>query len=63
MFFPDIVEIAIKKLPSSLVVLTDPSKGGAKDVYQLLHSLELEKKYGLDPLNIAKKFIKIENTK
>ncbi len=25
--------------------------------------IELEKKYGLDPLNIAKKFIKIENTK
>tara|TARA_Y100001968_G_scaffold6804_1_gene5952 strand:- start:178 stop:1464 length:1287 start_codon:yes stop_codon:yes gene_type:complete len=38
-------EKAIKKLPSSLVVLTDSNRGGAKEVYQLLHSLELEKKY------------------
>ena len=38
-------EKAIKKLPSSLVVLTDPSRGGAKEVYQLLHSLGLEEKY------------------
>ncbi len=38
-------EKEIKKLPSSLVVLTDSSKGGAKEVYQLLHSLGLEEKY------------------
>ncbi len=38
-------EKIIKKLPSSLVVLTDSNKGGAKEVYKLLHSLELEKKY------------------
>jgi len=38
-------EKAIKKLPSSLVVLTDPSRGGAKEIYQLLHSLGLEGKY------------------
>ena len=38
-------EKAIKKLPSSLVVLTDSNRGGAKEVYQLLHSLELEGKY------------------
>ncbi len=38
-------EKAIKKLPSSLVVLTDSNKGGAKEVYQLLHSLGLERKY------------------
>ena len=38
-------EKAIKKLPSSLVVLTDTNRGGAKEVYQLLHSLEIEKKY------------------
>ena len=38
-------EKAIKKLPSSLVVLTDPNREGAKEVYQLLHSLELEGKY------------------
>ena len=36
------LEKAIKKLPSSLVVLTDSNRGGAKEVYQLLHSLELE---------------------
>ena len=36
---------AIKKLPSSLVVLTDSNRGGAKEVYQLLDSLELQKKY------------------
>jgi len=38
-------EKAIKKHPSSLVVLTDSNRGGAKEVYQLLHSLELEKSY------------------
>ena len=38
-------EKAIKKLPSSLVVLTDPNRGGAKEVYQLLHSLGLKGKY------------------
>ena len=38
-------EKAIKKLPSSLVVLTDTNRGGAKEVYQLLHSLRLEEKY------------------
>ncbi len=36
---------AIKKLPSSLVVLTDTRRGGAKEVYQLLHSLRLEMRY------------------
>ena len=38
-------EKAIKKLPSSLVVLTDSNRGGAKEVYQLLDSLELQGKY------------------
>ena len=38
-------EKTIKKLPSSLVVLTDSNRGGAKEVYQLLHSLGLEGKY------------------
>ncbi len=38
-------EKAIKKSPSSLVVLTDSNRGGAKEVYQLLDSLELQKKY------------------
>ena len=38
-------EKAIKKLPSSLVVLPDSSRGGAKEVYQLLHSIGLEGKY------------------
>ena len=38
-------EKKIKKLPSSLVVLTDSKRGGAKEVYQLLHSLGLEGKY------------------
>jgi precorrin-6Y C5,15-methyltransferase (decarboxylating) len=38
-------EKAIKKLPSSLVVLTDSNRGGALEVYQLLHSLGLERKY------------------
>ncbi len=38
-------ENAIKKLPSSLVVLTDSNRGGAKEVYQLLYSLRLEGKY------------------
>ena len=39
------LEKAIKKLPSSLVVLTDSNRGGAKEVYQLLDYLELQKKY------------------
>tara|TARA_Y100001968_G_scaffold7768_1_gene6609 strand:+ start:5331 stop:6617 length:1287 start_codon:yes stop_codon:yes gene_type:complete len=38
-------EKTIKKLPSSLVVLTDSNKGGALEIYTLLRSLELEKKY------------------
>ena len=38
-------EKAIKKLPPSLVVLTDSNRGGAKEVYQLLLSSGLEKKY------------------
>ena len=38
-------EKAIKKLPSSLVVLPDSNRGGAKEVYQLLHSIGLEGKY------------------
>ncbi len=38
-------EKAIKKFPSSLVVLTDSNNGGAKKVYKLLKSLELEGKY------------------
>ena len=38
-------EKAIKKLPSSLVVLTDSNRGGAKEVFQLLHSLRLDGKY------------------
>ncbi|WP_269613800.1 precorrin-6Y C5,15-methyltransferase (decarboxylating) subunit CbiT [Prochlorococcus marinus] len=38
-------EKVIKKLPSSLVVLTDSNRGGAKEVYELLHSLRLEGKY------------------
>ena len=38
-------EKAIKKLPSSLVVLTDSSRGGAKEVYELIHSIGLEGKY------------------
>ncbi len=38
-------EKEIKKLPPSLVVLTDSNRGGAKEVYQLLHSLGLEGKY------------------
>ena len=42
---PLLFEKAIKKLPASLVVLTDPSRGGAKEVYQLLNSLELKEKY------------------
>jgi len=39
------LEKPIKKLPSSLVVLTDSNRGGAKEVYQLMDSLELQKKY------------------
>ncbi len=38
-------EKAIKKLPSSLVVLTDSNRGGAKEVYQLLYSVGLHGKY------------------
>jgi len=38
-------EKAIKKLPSSLVVLTDSNRGGAREVYHILDSLELQKKY------------------
>ena len=38
-------EKEIKKFPSSLVVLTDSKRGGANEVYQLLHSLGLEQKY------------------
>ncbi len=38
-------EKAIKKLPSSLVVLTDSNRGGAKEVYKLLNLLELQKQY------------------
>ena len=38
-------EKAIKKLPSSLVVLTDSNRGGAIEVYDLLNSLRLEEKY------------------
>ena len=38
-------EKAIKKLPSSLVVLTDSNRGGAKEVYDLLNSLRLKEKY------------------
>ncbi len=38
-------EKAIKKLPSSLVVLTDPKRGGALEVYELVNSVGLEKKY------------------
>ncbi len=39
------LEKAIKKLPSSLVVLTDSNRGGAKEVYQLMDSFGLQKKY------------------
>ena len=42
---PILFEKAIKKSPSSLVVLTDSNRGGAKEVFQLLHSLGLEEKY------------------
>jgi len=38
-------EKTIKKLPSSLVVLTDSGRGGAREVYQLLNSLNLEGQY------------------
>ncbi len=38
-------EKAIKKLPSSLVVLTDSNRGGANEVYELLQSVRLEGKY------------------
>ena len=38
-------EKAIKKLPTSLVVLTDSSRGGAQEVYQLLNSIGLDRKY------------------
>ena len=42
---PLLFEKAVKRLTSSLVVLTDSNSGGAKEVYQLLDSLGLEKKY------------------
>ncbi|WP_413678376.1 precorrin-6y C5,15-methyltransferase (decarboxylating) subunit CbiE [Prochlorococcus sp. MIT 0916] len=38
-------EKAIKKLPPSLVVLTDSNREGAKEVYKSLHSMGLERKY------------------
>tara|TARA_B100000214_G_scaffold320918_1_gene256279 strand:+ start:2330 stop:3616 length:1287 start_codon:yes stop_codon:yes gene_type:complete len=38
-------EKAIKKLPISLVVLTDSNRGGAKEVYQLINSLDLQDNY------------------
>ena len=38
-------EKAIKKLPSSLVVLTDSNRGGAKEVYKVLDSLGLKERY------------------
>ncbi len=38
---------AIKKRPSSLVVLTDPNRGGAKEVWELLQSIGLESNYEL----------------
>ena len=40
-------EKAIKKLPSSLVVLTDPNLGGAKEVYKLLYSIGFNNNYEL----------------
>ena len=40
-------EKAIKKMPSSLVVLTDSNRGGAKEAYQLLQSIGLEKTFDL----------------
>ena len=42
---PILFEKAIKKLPSSLIVLTDQNRGGAQEVYKLLNCLGLEKKY------------------
>jgi len=42
---PSPFEKTIKRLPSSLVVLTDSSKGGAKEVYHLLNSFGLDLKY------------------
>ncbi len=38
-------EKAIKKLPSSLVVLTDSNRGGAQEVYKFIHSLGLKENY------------------
>ncbi len=38
-------EKAIKKLPPSLVVLTDSSRGGAVEVFQLLNSIGVENNY------------------
>ena len=38
---------AIQKRPSSLVILTDPNRGGAKEVWELLHSINLETNYEL----------------
>ena len=42
---PFAIEKALKKLPSSLVVLPDSNRGGAREIYQLLLSVGLEKKY------------------
>ena len=42
---PHPFEKKIKKLPSSLVVLPDSNRGGAREVYQLLEGLELKKNY------------------
>lgn len=42
---PTQFEKEIKKLPSSLIVLTDPNRGGANEIYHLLDSLELQQKY------------------
>tara|TARA_Y100001968_G_scaffold185837_1_gene170185 strand:- start:933 stop:2216 length:1284 start_codon:yes stop_codon:yes gene_type:complete len=38
-------EKAIKKLPSSLVVLTDSSRGGAREIYELLDSIGFKENY------------------
>ena len=41
------LEKAIKKLPSSLVVLTDSKRGGAREVYQILDSIGYKNNYEL----------------
>jgi len=38
-------EKALKRRPSSLVVLTDPNKCSAAEVFQMLQSMELDKQY------------------